>query len=70
MRWALTIWGNKSAYELLNKINQDFVDLIRETGRKTIRKGIFLIAGYWTDVVYEYKGGFNHAKNVPSFVGG
>lgn len=37
------------AYELLNKINQDFVDLIRKSGGNNEKRHL-LIAGYWTDV--------------------
>lgn len=37
------------AYELLLKINQDFVDLIRQSGGKNADRHL-LIAGYWTDI--------------------
>ena len=41
--------GTNQAYELLNKINQDFVDLIRKQGGNNPKRHL-LIAGYWTDV--------------------
>ena len=37
------------AFALLNKINQDFVDLIRASGGNNEKRHL-LIAGYWTDV--------------------
>ncbi|MCD7729913.1 MAG: glycoside hydrolase family 5 protein [Oscillospiraceae bacterium] len=37
------------AYELLNKINQDFVDLVRSSGKRNDTRHL-LIAGYWTDI--------------------
>lgn len=37
------------AYELLNRINQEFVDLIRNSGGNNPRRHL-LIAGYWTDI--------------------
>lgn len=37
------------AYELLNKINQDFVDIIRGSGGNNEKRHL-LIAGYWTDI--------------------
>lgn len=39
----------EDAYTLLNKINQDFVDLVRESGGNNEKRHL-LIAGYWTDV--------------------
>lgn len=41
--------GTNQAYELLNKINQDFVDLIRKQGGNNPKRHL-LIAGYWTDI--------------------
>lgn len=42
--------SNKSeAYELFNKINQEFVNLIRNSGGNNSKRHL-LIAGYWTDV--------------------
>ncbi|WP_295207935.1 glycoside hydrolase family 5 protein [Ruminococcus sp.] len=41
--------GTNQAYELLNKINQDFVDLIRKQGGNNPERHL-LIAGYWTDI--------------------
>lgn len=41
---------NKSdAYNLINKINQDFVDIIRATGGNNAKRHL-LIAGYYTDI--------------------
>lgn len=37
------------AYALLNKMNQDFVDLVRSSGKKNDVRHL-LIAGYWTDI--------------------
>lgn len=37
------------AYNLINKINQDFVDIIRATGRNNAKRHL-LIAGYYTDI--------------------
>jgi endoglucanase len=37
------------AYELLNRINQEFVNLIRSSGGNNPRRHL-LIAGYWTDI--------------------
>lgn len=37
------------AYELLNSLNQEFVDLIRSSGGKNPMRHL-LIAGYWTDI--------------------
>lgn len=37
------------AYNLINKINQDFVDIIRATGGNNAKRHL-LIAGYYTDV--------------------
>lgn len=37
------------AYELLNKLNQEFVNLIRSTGGNNDKRHL-LIAGYWTDI--------------------
>lgn len=37
------------AYNLINKINQDFVDIIRATGGNNARRHL-LIAGYYTDI--------------------
>lgn len=37
------------AYELLNSLNQEFVDLIRSSGGKNNTRHL-LIAGYWTDI--------------------
>lgn len=41
--------GAKKGFSLLNKINQDFVNIIRETGGNNAKRHL-LIAGYWTDV--------------------
>lgn len=41
--------GYSGDYDLLNKINQDFVNIIRETGGNNPKRHL-LIAGYWTDV--------------------
>lgn len=41
--------GENDAYDLLNKINQHFVDLIRSTGGNNPKRHL-LIAGYWTDI--------------------
>ncbi|MBQ8296978.1 MAG: glycoside hydrolase family 5 protein [Ruminococcus sp.] len=38
----------REGYELLNKINQLFVDIIRESGGNNAQRHL-LIAGYWTD---------------------
>lgn len=37
------------AYNLINKINQDFVDIIRATGANNAKRHL-LIAGYYTDI--------------------
>ena len=37
------------AYALINKINQDFVDIIRASGGNNEKRHL-LIAGYWTDI--------------------
>ncbi len=37
------------AYDLLNKINQNFVDIIRSTGGNNPQRHL-LISGYWTDI--------------------
>lgn len=37
------------AYSLLNKINQDFVEIIRASGGNNDKRHL-LIAGYWTDI--------------------
>ena len=37
------------AYNLINKINQDFVDIIRATGGNNAKRHL-LIAGYYTDI--------------------
>lgn len=39
----------KSAYDLLNEMNQSFVDLIRSGGGNNPKRHL-LIAGYWTDI--------------------
>lgn len=39
----------KKAYTILNKINQDFVNIIRSSGGKNKTRHL-LIAGYWTDI--------------------
>lgn len=44
-------------FELLNKINQDFVDLIRKSGGKNETRHL-LIAGYWTDIEQTCNGDF------------
>ena len=36
-------------FEMLNKVNQDFVDIIRSSGGNNEKRHL-LIAGYWTDV--------------------
>lgn len=41
--------GEEEAFDLLNKINQDFVNLIRGSGGNNEKRHL-LIAGYWTDV--------------------
>lgn len=41
--------GEEEAFALLNRINQDFVDIIRESGGNNQKRHL-LIAGYWTDV--------------------
>lgn len=41
--------SKKDAYALLNKINQDFVDIIRASGGNNEQRHL-LIAGYWTDI--------------------
>jgi endoglucanase len=41
--------SERQAMELLNRINQDFVDIIRSTGGNN-RYRHLLIAGYWTDI--------------------
>lgn len=37
------------AYEMLNTLNQDFVDLVRASGGNNDKRHL-LIAGYWTDI--------------------
>lgn len=37
------------AYDMLNTLNQDFVDLVRSSGGNNDRRHL-LIAGYWTDI--------------------
>lgn len=37
------------AYEMLNTLNQDFVDLVRASGGNNAERHL-LIAGYWTDI--------------------
>lgn len=37
------------AYEMLNTLNQDFVDLVRASGGNNAQRHL-LIAGYWTDI--------------------
>lgn len=41
--------SKSKAYELLNRINQDFVDIIRASGGNNESRHL-LIAGYWTDI--------------------
>lgn len=41
--------NRKEAYDLLNKINQEFVNLVRTSGGKNNKRHL-LIAGYWTDI--------------------
>lgn len=41
--------GKQDAYDLLLKINQDFVDLVRAGGGNNEKRHL-LIAGYWTDI--------------------
>lgn len=41
--------GESEAFALFNKINQDFVNIIRESGGNNEKRHL-LIAGYWTDV--------------------
>ena len=41
--------NTNDAYNLLNKINQEFVNLIRESGGNNSKRH-HLIAGYWTDI--------------------
>ena len=38
-----------TAYTMLNTLNQDFVDLVRESGGNNATRHL-LIAGYWTDI--------------------
>lgn len=40
--------GKQKGYELLNKINQLFVDIVRDSGGNNAQRHL-LIAGYWTD---------------------
>lgn len=49
--------SQSSAYELLNKINQEFVDLIRSSGGNNPSRHL-LIAGYWTDIEMTCKSGY------------
>lgn len=42
--------STKKAYQTLNDLNQEFVDLIRSTGGSNPTRHL-LIAGYWTDIV-------------------
>lgn len=46
-----TLYNKKKAdaYNLINKINQDFVDIIRATGGNNAKRHL-LIAGYYTDI--------------------
>lgn len=46
-----TLYNNNKAdaYNLINKINQDFVDIIRATGGNNAKRHL-LIAGYYTDI--------------------
>lgn len=41
--------SESKAYETLNKLNQEFVDLIRNSGGNNPKRHL-LIAGYWTDI--------------------
>lgn len=41
--------AEKRAYQMLHTLNQDFVDLVRESGGNNAKRHL-LIAGYWTDV--------------------
>ncbi|MDE5991414.1 MAG: glycoside hydrolase family 5 protein, partial [Oscillospiraceae bacterium] len=41
--------SQNDAYELLNEFNQEFVDLIRNSGGNNAERHL-LIAGYWTDI--------------------
>lgn len=41
--------SKSDAYALINKINQDFVDIIRASGGNNEKRHL-LIAGYWTDI--------------------
>lgn len=41
--------NRKEAYDLLNKINQEFVNLVRTSGGNNNKRHL-LIAGYWTDI--------------------
>ncbi|MGN0596817.1 MAG: glycoside hydrolase family 5 protein [Ruminiclostridium sp.] len=41
--------SEKKAYQTLNSLNQEFVDLIRSTGGNNPTRHL-LIAGYWTDI--------------------
>lgn len=41
--------NKEDAYNLINKINQDFVDIIRATGGNNAKRHL-LIAGYYTDI--------------------
>ncbi len=41
--------GKSDAYELLNGINQMFVDIVRSSGGNNEKRHL-LIAGYWTDI--------------------
>ncbi len=50
--------NRSDAFNLLNKINQDFVNIIRSSGGNNAKRHL-LIAGYWTDIAQtcssEYK---------------
>ena len=49
--------GGDKGFELLNRINQDFVNIIRESGGNNAKRHL-LIAGYWTDVAETCKSAY------------
>lgn len=48
--WSGTQEGKERSYEILNDINQEFVDIVRESGKNNETRHL-LIAGYTTDIV-------------------
>lgn len=51
------------AFDMLNKINQDFVDIVRESGGNNAKRHL-LIAGYWTDITETTSGNFELPKDT------